>query len=48
MCEVMAAKAVKAELKELDSAGLVVLRDDAVSCGQWEGLGGDGGDQEVS
>ena len=43
MSGVMAAKAVKAELKEFFGAGLVVLKDDEVSCGQWEGLGDDDG-----
>ena len=42
MSGVMAAKAIKAELKELCGAGLAVLRDDEVSCGRWEGLEDDG------
>ena len=43
MSGVMAAKAIKAELKELCGAGLAVLKGDEVSCGQWEGLEDDGG-----
>ena len=42
MSGVMAAKAIKAELKEFCGAGLAVLRDDEVSCGRWEGLEDDG------
>jgi hypothetical protein len=42
MSGVMAAKAIKAELKEFCGAGLVVLRDDEVSCGRWEDLEDDG------
>ena len=41
----MTAKVVKEELRALASAGLVVLENDEVGCGQWESAAeGNGGE----